>query len=218
MKSLLPTTRFSPITTFFIYILIIFLLLTSGSCNFIAPDEEKNIDTSVNETLVALSVEQTLAAQNNNQAGATIAAQQATIQAQSAQTTAQAQQPPPAQVTIPAPQETQPVVINTQPAPPSNPPAGNFNEQMKNAQILLFEDVISDPSKSRYVKQTLDSMGLRYKDDGNAIGWLKNDLLYGSPTGQPWDLVILAIEERERIRGIFRISSGCSKRRIAGHP
>jgi len=203
MNSLLCSTRFSPVKILLSFFLMIVFLLSISACNFIAPDEEETDETALNETLVALSVEQTLAAQNDDQANATIAAQQATIQAQSAQATAQAQQPPPAQPTIPAPQVTQEVVIPTQPAPPPAPPAGNFNEQMKSAQILLFEDVVSDPSKSRYVKQTLDSMGLRYKDDGNAIGWLKNDLLSGSPTGQPWDLVILAIEERGNVSGEY---------------
>jgi hypothetical protein len=74
---------------------------------------------------------------------------------------------------------------------------------MKTAQILLFEDVVADPTKSRYFKQTLDSMGLRYKDDGNAIGWLKNDMISGSPTGQPWDLIIMAIEERGEVSGEY---------------
>lgn len=175
----------------------VILIIATVSCNFSAPDE-KNGDTN-NETEVALSVEETLASKDLENANATIAAQQATIQAQAQQ--------PPAQVPSNPAQPTQPSAVQTQAPvtvlPPANPPAGNFSEQMKNAKILLFEDVVSDPSKSRYIKNTLDSMGLRYKDDGNAIGWLKNDLLSGSPAGGPWDLAIIAIKERQRFGGIF---------------
>jgi len=177
--------------------LLVVFLVFSGACNFVAPDKDKNGDKNQEETRVAISVEQTMAAAKSDDAQATIAAQQALIQTQAAITTMQAQQPPPVQVTAPG-----------MPAPPVQPrntplPPGNINEQMKNAQILLFEDAIADPSLQRYVKDTLDNMGLSYKDDGNAIGWLKNDLLSGSPTGKPWDLVILAIEARGNVSGEY---------------
>ena len=74
---------------------------------------------------------------------------------------------------------------------------------MKSAQILLYEDMVSDPSEYRYVKKTLDAMDLRYKDDGNAQGWLKSDLLGNSPSGKPWDLVIVAAEERSDVTGEY---------------
>lgn len=187
-------------------ILLILLMLFGASCNFIAPDDDKDKDNGeMEETRVALSVEQTLSAQHEQDVNATIVAQQATIQAQAALATAQAQQPP-VQVTVPVIPETPMQPGNTPPAAPPPqvpPPQGNINEMMKNAQILLFEDAIADPTMARYVKQTLDSMGLRYKDDGNAIGWLKNDLLSGSPTGKPWDLVILAIEARGNVSGEY---------------
>ena len=74
---------------------------------------------------------------------------------------------------------------------------------MKTAQILLYEDMVSDPSEYRYVKKTLDAMDLRYKDDGNAQGWLKSDLLGSSPSGKPWDLVIIAAEARSDVTGEY---------------
>ena len=74
---------------------------------------------------------------------------------------------------------------------------------MKTAQILLYEDMVSDPSEYRYVKKTLDAMDLRYKDDGNAQGWLKSDLLGNSPSGKPWDLVIIAAEARSDVTGEY---------------
>lgn len=201
LRPLVPQLRLRLIS---IVTLFSIVLAFTGACNFIAPDEEKD-DGNLEETQIALSVEQTLIAKEGSAAEATIAAQQATIQAQAALGTAQAQQPV-------APQVTEPVSMATPvqagptpqaPAPENPPPPGNINELMQNAQILLFEDAIADPTLQRYVKQTLESMGLRYKDDGNAIGWLKNDLLSGSPAGKPWDLVILAIEARGNVSGEY---------------
>lgn len=194
------SSRFWPFL--FINLIWISIFLFASSCNFTAPDENEDTESSLNETLIALSVQQTLSGEQSNHSAATIAAQQATIQAQMIQTTSQAQIPP-AQVTIPIPEMTQAVVAGTLPAPQVNPPTGNLQEQMQNAQILLFEDAVANPTLSRYIKQTLDDMGLRYKDDGNAIGWLKNDLISGSPAGKPWDLVILAIEERGNVSGEY---------------
>lgn len=195
----------------FLCISIILTLIIFPSCNFVAPDETQ--DSNLNQTQVALSVEQTLTAKEGSGANATIAVQQATIQAQAALATAQAQQPPPQQPTLPAvqPAPVQPQQPPQQPAPvqpqqpqqPQQPVAGNFNEQMKTAQILLYEDMVSDPSEYRYVKKTLDAMDLRYKDDGNAQGWLKSDLLGNSPSGKPWDLVIVAAEARSDVTGEY---------------
>jgi hypothetical protein len=56
---------------------------------------------------------------------------------------------------------------------------------------------------TQYVKKTLDMMGLKYKWDGNAVGRFKSDLLNGGPDGQPWDLVILAIEARGNVSGEY---------------
>lgn len=189
-------------------IFVLMLLLVLASCNFSTPDEDEEVDDGgINkETEIALGVQQTLLAQESSNANATIAAQQATIQAQSILATSQALQPP-VQPTVPVVLETQPPVVIAQPLPTEqaiqNPPSDGFEQWMKSAQILLFEDVVADPMKSRYVKDTLNSMDLRYKDDGNAVGWLKNDLLAGSPAGKPWDLVILAVEERGNVSGEY---------------
>ncbi len=191
---------------------VLFIILTLAilpACNFVAPDETKETDLS--QTQVALSVEQTLTAKEGGGANATIAAQQATIQAQAALSTAQAvqqpQQPPqqPLQPTQPAvqPAPLQPQVPVQQPPAQPPQPAGNFQEWMGSAQILLYEDMVSDPSEYRYVKKTLDAMNLRYKDDGNAQGWLKGDLLGNSPSGKPWDLVIVAAEARSDVTGEY---------------
>jgi hypothetical protein len=200
--------------------LVLLLLIAIASCNFTS---SSNDDESLKQTQTALSVQQTVNAQAEQEGGvnATIQAQQATIEAQAAQSTAaaaaQQQQPPApdlagtqqalaAQQTAAAQQaEQQPPQPPTGAAPsgPPQPPTGDFDEMMKNAQILLFEDMVNDPSEYRYVQRTLDAMNLRYKDDGSAKGWLKTDMLGGSPGGGPWDLVILAAEWRESISGEF---------------
>ena len=70
--------------------LALFLLITSGSCNFTTDEDE-----SLEKTQTALSAEQTALAEEGDQGvEATIAAQQATIEAQSVQQTAMAQQQP----------------------------------------------------------------------------------------------------------------------------
>ena len=159
-----------------------------------------------------MNAQSSLATQQASQAQAqqTTAAIQADSQAtaQSAQATAQA-----AAVQPPAQQPVQPAApqFPTQPAiqPPAQPPvqppasAGNFKELMKSASVLLFEDMVSDPTETRYVKKTLDAMGIRYKDDGNAIGWLKSDMLSNAPNGKPWDLVIIAVEARSDVSGEY---------------
>jgi hypothetical protein len=144
----------------------------------------------------------------------TLAAQNATLQAQEAlqatelaqvqtvptidagiavQQTIQAQQP--SAVTEAAPTNT-PISIK-----PS--PTIDFQTQLKSARILLYEDMVAYSDTNRYVKDTLDRMGLPYKDDGNAQGWFKSDILNGAPDGNPWDLVIVAAEAKSGVQGEF---------------
>jgi hypothetical protein len=198
--------------------LVLVLLIAVASCNFSSTTNE---DESLKQTQTALSVQQTVMAQSEGEQGvnATIQAQQATIEAQAVQATAAAAAQQPAGPDLAATQQAlaaqqtaaaqqanqQPPQPPTGAAPsgPPQPPTGDFDEMMKNAQVLLFEDMVNDPSEYRYVQRTLDAMGLRYKDDGSAKGWLKSDMLGGSPGGGPWDLVILAAEWRESISGEF---------------
>ena len=74
---------------------------------------------------------------------------------------------------------------------------------MKSASILLYEDMVGYLDTPRYIMETLDAMGLPYKDDGSAKGWLKTDLLGGAPQGGPWDLVIIASEAKSGVQGEF---------------
>jgi hypothetical protein len=78
-----------------------------------------------------------------------------------------------------------------------------FQQWMKSARILLYEDMTARLETVRYVKQTLDEMDLTYKDDGSAIGWLMDDLADGPPDGGQWDLIILAVEDKRGVQGDF---------------
>ncbi len=192
-------------------ILVMVIMSTALGCNFTAEDTDQE---SLESTQTALSAEQTdLAEESGGDSDATIAAFQATIDAHDAQATQAAMQPPPGTTPLvpPAmPPGTTPQIPPGMPpgttplVPPGAPPSGDFNQFMKNAAVLLFEDIVFDPSQSRYVQQTLKAMGIQtVKDDGNAVGWLKSDMLGSAPGGRPWDLVIIAQESRDAVSGEF---------------
>jgi hypothetical protein len=198
-------------------IAVLALLFAMLSCN-ISLGEENN--TAV-QTQAALGAQQTMLAMQSEGINQTIAAQEALLNAQNAQATMQAQPPTPdfnaTQVALSitqtaAVQPTNQEIVQSPVAPtvppPSNPtapppPSSNLKELMKTANILVYEDIVTDPAYTQYVKKTLDMMGLKYKWDGNAVGRLKADLLGGAPNGQPWDLVILAIEARGNVSGEY---------------
>jgi hypothetical protein len=80
---------------------------------------------------------------------------------------------------------------------PTPTEAIDFDTWMQSAKILLYEDMVARVDTNRYVRDTLDEMGLSYKDDGNAQGWLKTDLA----GGESWDLVIIAAEAKKSAQG-----------------
>lgn len=195
---------------------ILVLFVVSISCSFSADTSSNN---DLEKTQIALGTQQTLQAQQaNNSLQATLNSQQATIDAQMLQATLINQQPTPdlaaTQVSISvqetmnanqAPADTSPVEV-PQEQPTTEPPpdtSQSLKAYMESANILLYEDMVEDPRVTRYVKKTLDGMNLNYKDDGNAMGWLKNDLLGGAKDGDPWDLVIIAVEYRSAISGEY---------------
>ena len=196
-----------------IILFISILLLAIISCSF---STDNTTNGNVEETQIALGIQQTLVAQQaNNKLQETLDAQQATIDAQMAQPTVGVVQPTidiaatqvalSVQGTMAAGQPTpnipaQPTqqILPTD-APPSNS-GGDLEAFKKSANIVLYEDMVNDPKVYRFVKRTLDGMSLSYKDDGSAKGWFKNDLLGGAPGGKPWDLVIIAVEYRVESR------------------
>jgi len=199
--------------TIFIGILLISLI----SCTLTPSSSSSNV--SLQQTQMELGIQQTLMAQqaaqnaeNQQQEQAqqeeldiqatqtqvaldNLAAQQA-IQATetsiAATLTAQQEQPQAEQ-----PQE-EPQEEQTTSEEPSQEPIGDLDSMMDSAKILLYEDMVNRPATRRYVKDALDNMGLDYKDDGSAKGWLKSDLLSST-----WDLVILALEVRSNVSGEY---------------
>jgi len=77
-------------------------------------------------------------------------------------------------------------------------PTQNIADRIKSAKILVFEDVYMTYLEP-WVKQTLDMMGLNYIYDGDAVGNFMGDL----NSSTPWDLIIVAAEERDAVQGEF---------------
>ncbi len=208
-------------------IILSLLLIISSGCSF-SIDNGSSGSNDLAATQVSLNQQETQIAQKvNDNIQATLAAQQAAIEAQvaqqqaadmaatqvalSVQATVAAAQPapaveappvvvaPPADVAAPAvpPVEPQPVA----PVQPEAPV--DVSALMKSANIMIYEDMVNDPGVYPYVKRTLDKMGLPYKNNGSAKGWLKNDMLIGAKGGVPWDLIVIAVEFRGGISGEY---------------
>lgn len=108
---------------------------------------------------------------------------------QEAQSQIQPTAEPPAEATQPPP---------TEPLPTPEPDVEAF---LKTASILLFEDMAGDFQTTRYIKETLNTLGLNYVDTADAIGRFREQLLAGGPGGKGWDIVIAAGEIRTGVRG-----------------
>lgn len=167
---------------------------------------------ATNQTQTALATQQTALAQQIADSNATATAQQATLSAGF-----EAPAPPPG-VEPPADLlatqnalAAQLTAAALQTQPPGEPPAtqpplppADFEARMKQATVLVYEDIVDMPGEKLYVRDTLKTMGIQnVKWDGDAMGWLKSDMLAGAPNGEPWDLVILAIESRDEVSGEY---------------
>lgn len=169
------------------------LLLFTNAC---LPSAQA--DQSLLQTQTALQVQLTLQAQQANQAAQeTAAAAERTRIAQEVQATMLAEQI--AQLTQQAGQvpPTNPPLPPTE-APTSPEPAVDIEQKIKNAKILLFEDM-SGTGELEYYQEALEMGGYTFKDDGSAQGWFKDDLL----SSTQWDLIIAASESRTKIQGEF---------------
>lgn len=179
---------------------ILALVIASLNCSI----DTGSSNNTLEQTQVAMSVLQTSVALQSSGVSATSTAM-------AIPPTPLPTNPPPPTAIPPTPIPTQPIVVipisqatQSEPLEPtaSLPPV-DFQAQMKEASILVYEDIVTDPSEYQYVKRTLDAMGLKYQWDGNAIGKLKSHMLANAPNGQPWDLVILAIETRSTVSGEY---------------
>jgi hypothetical protein len=151
------------------------------------------IAQSSQQTQIAFNVQATVVAQQAMQLTALAHTPAGIISDQPAGlvATEQPTQPP---TDTPAPTDT-PELEPTE-VPPT--PTPDFEEWKKSAKILVFEDIAS-VYLDRYIKQSLDSMGLPYVDVKDAIGDFKAQLL----SGTDWDLVISGVEARSGVRGEF---------------
>ena len=209
-----------PILSLVLTSLILILVTTFVGCNLLpVSDSEALKQTQIRETQIDINVRQTLLVQQQNEQHTqqTIQAQQATLDAQatalspdSGQATPVAPEitpaaPDPQQPPTPAPLVTQPVIQVSEPAPPTRSTLSpdELAERMKTANILLYEDMTTRLDTIRYIKPVLDKMGLKYKDDGAAGGWLRDDIAKGPGNGKPWDLVIIAAEDKVGPSGEF---------------
>ena len=199
--------------------LLLILATSFVGCSLLPVSESEALkQTQIRETQIDINVKQTLLVQQQNEQNTqrTIQAQQATMTAQAAvvnpgggQATPVASNFTPAvpnpQPPTPVPQSTQPVIQVSQPAPPTRASLSpeELQARMKTANILLYEDMTTRLNTIRYVKPVLDKMGLKYKDDGAAGGWLRDDIAKGPGEGKPWDLVIIAAEDKVGASGEF---------------
>jgi len=189
----------------------------------VACTPQATTDPSLSQTQVAMQVQMTvMALQMEDSVQATVQAQNATAAFTSAQATLNAQAPEPTAVPQIDYAATQAVMEATQTALaqpvatqlPAEPTllaatetpvdeAADLESFMKSASILLYEDIVYNPDTTRYVKRTLDEMGLTYVDTGSAIGRFKSQLLTGGPGGKGWDLIIIASEAKSGASGEF---------------
>ncbi len=196
---------------FFILALgLLFVFGISLACNAPADDEttrNTQIAVSVQETKLALQEDQNKAQsaadeQSEQDIEATqIAADiQSTVNAQIATDAAVAPDTP-IPTDPPPPTDAPPPEATILPPTDEPPPASaNIDEMMKEANILLFENVTKIPL-TRYIKQALDNLGLgrNYVDVKDAPGNFKAQLL----SGNDWDLVVVGVEARSSIEGEF---------------
>jgi len=197
----------------FIYLAMIclFILFLAG-CNSFENDELSSKKTQIKGTEIEIRVKQTLkAGEPTDQAiEDTHTAEQATIQAQSIiqtdaaglpnssdldQTAQALQSTQIPQETINATQDLvqTPILVSDE----------ELDAFMKSANILLYEDMIGRTDTIRYVKKTLETMGLSFKDVGSALGWFNEAVNTGASDGKPWDLVIIAAEDKTASQGSF---------------
>jgi hypothetical protein len=93
-------------------------------------------------------------------------------------------EPPTATAVLPSPTE----------APPTATP--DIESWMKTAKILVYEDT---PYIGTWIKDTLQSMGLKYTFVGDAMG----DFMQNLNSGIPWDLIIVGAESHDYVSGDF---------------
>lgn len=134
----------------------------------------------LSETQMALAVGQT-----------SLAIQQATLAGQSAATP----QPPPVSVTDTSAPEPVPAA-----ATETSQPQISMAERIKASNILIYEDIVGDPTYVPIVTNTVNSMsfsGGKVINVGDALGRFREN----ANSAVKWDLIIVAAEERSSFSG-----------------
>jgi len=187
----------SRITKSIIVVLIAVMLL---SCTLTSVGQSPS-SNGMEQTQIALGIESTMLAMQQ---------QQATLDAMAEQSQAQAEAPPVVE------QPTNPPVVVEQPTnpPPTEAPTNvplptdtampevNIEDQIKSANILVYEDVRGNPNLSPYVQEVVNRMnfsGGKIVFVGDAVGNFMQQL----NSAQKWDLIIVAAENRSWVRGEF---------------
>ena len=182
-----------------ILFLILFLSVIASGCGISFGTDDK----SLQETLTALTIQQTVLARQaemTRQATAVEPVESIEIQDREIE--------PEVLVTQPVGDEsvqtaevisTDSLAVVTDTAEETEPvqteeTAIDIESLYESARILLYEDVHHDPGTLRYFRETLNDMGLSFTDVGSAKGRLKSELTAGAPDGKPWDLVIISSE------------------------
>ena len=143
-------------------------------------------DVPSEETRVAVAIQQT-----------SLAIQQATLDASRNVPSL----PPPAATYTPYPTYTPGPVVNTQEAATeAPPPAVDMNALIKASNILIYEDVVGDPTLLPIVGNTVDAMnfsGGKVINTGDAMGKFREH----ANSATKWDLIIVAAEVRSGFSG-----------------
>ncbi len=177
---------------------VVVLFIVSLACNLPGGTSTEEPKKDISKTEAALSARETEVA-----AKATENAQEPTL--------------PPPTVTLaatytPYPTYTQPaVVVPTIVVPATVEAPVDMDEKIKNANILIFEDIRGYYDLQPWVSQATDSMSLKHVTNvGDALGNFQEQIY--SPI--KWDLVIISVEVRTSFSGemfegvIDRINEG----------
>jgi len=189
------------ITRSIIVILIAVMIL---SCNLTSVGESP-ASNGMEQTQIALGIESTMLAVQQQQATLDAAANQAQVQAEAA-AAAPVEQPTTPPVVIVVEQPTNP----PQPEAPTDIPLPtdtavpqvDIKDQIKSANILVYEDVRGNPNLTPYVQEVVNRMnfsGGKIVFVGDAVGNFMQQL----NSAQKWDLIIVAAENRSWVRGEF---------------
>lgn len=184
---------------------LVILLLISQACSLTSPGQDAGLaatnavldqkmtqiaqanDTAMKQTQMALDLKSTMIVMQEQELAkaATSAAQQAVVPPTAPPPPTE---PPAAPTPIPLP------AITDTPLPSPTP---NYDDMIKNANILLYEDIAGYYNLTRWVRDALNDGGYKYTDVGDAVGNFKAEIL----SGKKWDLVIAAAESRMGFQG-----------------